>query len=639
MRTKPLFTLLLFVGPILSLAQDNLAYSAFLIPDKLEENAHEVIRSETMEFTVLSEKSGELYYHTVITILDNKSTDNHVTIGYDDDSKVDKIEANIYDAAGRLVRKIKKNGISDYAAVDGFSIYQDNRYKYMDLSYHTLPFTIEYEYRKKMEGRHFFDYPDWQATKFNTSVEQAKFVVHTPVEYGFIYEALNVDQEPSIVNDGKMETYTWEVKNMPAIKEEGYDPPLYEIFPMVNISPKVFQFDKYQGSMESWKNFGAFIYQLFEGKDQLPEEMANRVHELTDGIADNQEKIRVLYKYLQENMRYVSVQLGIGGYQPFDASYVYDNKYGDCKALSNFMKGMLKEAGIESYPVIIKSSAKLEYEINPNFANPSFNHCILHVPSEDYWLECTSKNDPPNFIGYNNANRNVMLVTPEGGKLVKTPTYDHRTNLSENRSTVTLAADGSAIIEATANYKGAFTQEVFRNQKTYYSQTEIEEWFMEHSSIPSFTIRSFEISPEDLEPETKVDYHLDVRRYCSKAGKRFFVPLNVINPLGSVPEKMEKRHFPIVLNHGYTEQDTYTFKIPEGYEIENTPQSAAEVKSDFASYSVKIEKQADGSLTYHRTFQIRPTRMPAEDYDKFREFFLEVSKLDNMKMVLVEKRT
>lgn len=639
MNAKPLFALLLFFTPMSLLAQNNLAYSALLIPDELKENAHEVIRTEVMEFTILSEKSGEVYFHTAITVLDNKSSANHVAIYYDADSKIDKIEASIYDGTGRLVRKIKKNEIRDFAAVDGFSIYQDDRVKYLELSYHTLPFTIEYEYRKKLEGGHFFDYPDWRVQQYNTAVEKSSFMVRLPTDMKFHYETLNLDIEPKIGGDGKNSNYTcytWQVSNLPALDEEDYGPTSSEILPLVNISPDAFQFDRYKGSMANWKDFGAFLYELYEGKNNLPEEMVAKVHELTDGVEEPKEKINILYKYLQENMRYVSVQLGIGGFQPFDAEYVYRNKYGDCKALSNFMKSILEEAGIEAYPVIIYSGNPY-YKVKEEFTTSKFNHVIVYVPSEDYWLECTSSNYPPNFIGYGNSDRNVLLVTPEGGKLVRTPKLDAEANLEENIATVTLLSDGSATINGRGTFTGA-DHEMYRYIESSKSGNDLEEWFTENSSIPSFHIESLAIKSEPMEPKSNLDYSVGVRRYCSKAGKRFFVPLNTINPYNHLPSKLNERHFPIVLNRGYVERDSFTFKIPDGYEIESMPDPEVELKSDFATYSVKLEKQEEG-LKYTRTFQVQPTRLPAEEYDKFREFFLEVSKMDNMKMVLVEKRT
>src|SRR5574342_1196313 len=105
--------------------------------------------------------------------------------------------------------------------------------------------------------------------------------------------------------------------------------------------------------MNSWQDFGKFIYALKQGRDELPPEIKQKVHELTDGIADTKEKINVLYGYMQKNTRYVSIQLGIGGWQPFDAKYVAKKGYGDCKALSNYMYSILKEAGIKSYYAVI----------------------------------------------------------------------------------------------------------------------------------------------------------------------------------------------------------------------------------------------------------------------------------------------
>src|SRR5207244_663743 len=104
----------------------------------------------------------------------------------------------------------------------------------------------------------------------------------------------------------------------------------------------------------SWQELGKFQVQLNSGRDKLPDAVKQTVHQLTDQISDPKEKVRILYEYLQRNTRYISIQLGIGGFQPFDASFVASKSYGDCKALSNYMYSLLKEANIKSCYTQIK---------------------------------------------------------------------------------------------------------------------------------------------------------------------------------------------------------------------------------------------------------------------------------------------
>src|SRR5690606_2173354 len=142
------------------------------------------------------------------------------------------------------------------------------------------------------------------------------------------------------------------------VKSEPYCPAASELLPTIMVSPSLFEAESYTGSMSSWNDFGIFMNMLYQGRDELTPIMKANVGELTANAKTDREKIDALYRYMQKNMRYVSVQLGIGGWQPFDAKYVEANKYGDCKALSNFMKALLKEVGIPAYPVLIYNGEK-----------------------------------------------------------------------------------------------------------------------------------------------------------------------------------------------------------------------------------------------------------------------------------------
>src|SRR4030095_3800912 len=127
------------------------------------------------------------------------------------------------------------------------------------------------------------------------------------------------------------------------------------------------------------------------------------------------EKIKRIYEYMQNNFRYVSIQLGIGGYRPFSATFTDQKKYGDCKGLSNYMKAALKSVGIKSHIAIINAQYNAE-PVDPDFPANNFNHAILCVPGKDtIWLECTSSSAEFGKLGTFTENRNALLVTENGG--------------------------------------------------------------------------------------------------------------------------------------------------------------------------------------------------------------------------------
>src|SRR5690606_888532 len=115
----------------------------------------------------------------------------------------------------------------------------------------------------------------------------------------------------------------------------------------------------------------------------LPAHIAQQVKALTSGITDVKEKITVLYNYLQKNTRYISIQLGIGGWQPFDDSYVAKNGYGDCKALTNYMQSLLTSANIPSFYTLVYAGASgtAKNRFVPDLPSQQFNHVVICVPT------------------------------------------------------------------------------------------------------------------------------------------------------------------------------------------------------------------------------------------------------------------
>ncbi|MBK7636854.1 MAG: transglutaminase domain-containing protein [Saprospiraceae bacterium] len=141
---------------------------------------------------------------------------------------------------------------------------------------------------------------------------------------------------------------------------------------------------------------------------------------------NNKEKLNRLYSYLQQNMRYVSIQLGIGGWKPMNVQQVHDFKYGDCKALSNYMKHVLNVAGIPSKYVIINAGVAENHD-DTTLVRNSFNHAILAAfPDNDtVFLECTSSKTAAGYLGSFTGNRHALMIDGENSKIIKTKEYSH----------------------------------------------------------------------------------------------------------------------------------------------------------------------------------------------------------------------
>jgi len=333
----------------------------------------------------------------------------------------------------------------------------------------------------------------------------------------------------------------------------------------------------------------------------------------------------------------VSVQIGIGGWQPFDAKYVEKNKYGDCKALSNFMLSMLKEAGIEAQAGKIYRSANRRVIVDEDFSTNFSNHVLIYIPSEDIWLECTSNDYPVNYLGASNDNRSVLLVTAEGGKLTTSPAFSPSDNTQISKTAIKIDANGSANIKSNIHTKGP-KHEIYRDIENELTTEEFKKYFLRNSGLPAFNIENLEVKAEKEIPEAQLDYDLTVGRYATKAGKRLFIPVNKLNAFKDVPSPTEKRIHPIEVLRGYQEIDEITFQLPEGYEVESIPNKEINLETDYGKFIVKIEV-IDSILTYNRFLEIQEVNLPPEEFEQFRNFYKEIAKADAMKIVLVKKRT
>jgi len=178
------------------------------------------------------------------------------------------------------------------------------------------------------------------------STQHSKYTIIAPKDYEVRFRPFNCPFQPVITSAGDKKIYTWEASNLRALSTEFAGPTWREIAPVVMFAPSDFEVQGYKGNMSTWENYGKFINQLRAGRDALPENIKKKVHELTDNLKDPRQKVYALYDFLQKNTHYISIQLGIGGWQPFPAEYVATKLYGDCKALSNYMVALLKEAGI-----------------------------------------------------------------------------------------------------------------------------------------------------------------------------------------------------------------------------------------------------------------------------------------------------
>jgi Domain of Unknown Function with PDB structure (DUF3857)/Transglutaminase-like superfamily len=620
----------------LSVSASAQAYNVELIPDSLRRGVRAVMREDEMILEIKSPQKAIFKERRVFTIL-NENADNigGYSSWYDKFTSINWIEGVLYDANGKEVKHVKKKDMEDRSYISEENLADDARYKAHNFYCRVYPYTVDYSEEDEMNGILHFD--RW-APLYSTgiSTQHSKYVIIAPAEYLVRYKPVNCNFQPVVTTSGDKKVYTWEISNLRARSTEFAGPTWEEIAPHVLFAPSDFEAQGYKGNMSSWENFGKFINQLRAGRDVLPDDVKRKVHELTDHLTDKRQKVYVLYDYLQKNTRYISVQLGIGGWQPFPADYVATKRYGDCKALSNFMVALLKEAGIKANYVVIYGGYD-EPELVDDFPSLQGNHIVTCVPmgKDSIWLECTNQNMPADFMGTFTGNRKAILIDDDGGHIVRTPSYSARDNTRSRMVDATIADDGTLDASVNTQYSGCQYMGPFWVIHDY-SPDEKQKYLNDLFSLPTYSVdKSNYEEQKGTIPVIKEYLHVVSPNYASVSGRRLFVNPDLFDRSSRRLSADSMRRYDFVNKQAFTDIDSVTLKIPAGYQPESVPADVA-IDSRFGKFSTSVKVMPD-KIFYYRRYEESTGRFPPEDYPELVKFYERLYKADHSRIVLVKK--
>ncbi len=631
MVSTRLFLLICFCSVYITVTAQ---YPVFTIPDSLAKSANMVKRTEETTIEIKNIGKARILIKYAYTIL-NEAGDRFAYFidYYDRFRQINSITGTLYDALGTKIKQVKKKDIEDEAVDDNMSLATDSRTKYHNFYYKKYPYTVEYETEIEISG--IFDLPDWRPVpRHNISVINSKFTIVTPADYTLRYK-YNQGFKPVINSTASNKTYSWELKNTIAPELEIYGPDWDEITPVVLTAPTDFEIDGYKGSMDTWLHFGQFMNKLYAGKDVLPPAIKQKVHELTNGLADNKEKVKAIYNFLQQNTRYISIQLGIGGWQPFDASFVATKKYGDCKALSNYMVAMLKEAGIKGNTVLIYGGDEEDNMIT-DFPSNQFNHAIACVPlgKDTIWLECTSQTKQAGFMGSFTGNRKALLINDEGGYVVSTPYYKSNSNLQLRKIEAVIDENGNLITDINTRFTGE-QQELHHSLIHSSTKEQRDKYLNTRLSLPTYTVTKTDYTEiNNSLPEVYETLKIEAPNYATVTGKRLFIVPNIFNKSSTRLAQDKERKNIIRFKSCYKDVDTINIKIPAGYKPESLPKNI-EINNAYGKYSTTYNIK-DNDITLIRIHEKNAAQYPASAFAEVAAYYETIYKADRAKIVFVK---
>jgi len=598
--------------------------------------ADKVIREISTTFEITGISTAVLKEKYVATIFSkNEEAEGVLVLWYDKYLSIEELDGTVYDANGDEIKTLEDTDIQDVPVYSGSTLHSDARRRIASLFHNQYPYTVEFTYEVEFSGS--LNWPEWQAQRSTDPVEKTSFTVICPDKYPLRFWCNKANNRPDITDDGDEKVYQWSANNLHAVDENSVGNDLFDVTTVVKIAPTNFQMDRYKGSMSSWKEFGQWIFDLYKTQGILPASATGEITSVIQSAVTPKEKVKKLYEYMQSRTRYVSIQLGIGGWQPFDATAVHTKGYGDCKALVNYMCVLLKQAGIPSYPVIIKAGANAR-PIITEFSSNQFNHAILCVPqeSDSIWLECTSQSMPFGRLSDFTEDREALLLTPEGGKIVRTPASQSTDNRLNRIASVTIQENGTA--------KAVVSTIAFGNQQAEIqgalinaSPDEKERWMVQRMKMPDVSLSSFTIvGLENHAPEITLNMTAVLPRYASANKSRIFFYPNLLAKTVYLPPKVEQRLSSVNIDYAYVDFDSICYHIPNGFFPETLPKEIT-LNTSFGSYSAGVVSAHDTALLYTRRIEIRQPLIPASQYSEYRDFWSEITKSDRAQVVLKKK--
>lgn len=614
-------------------AQEKPQYAVSLIPDSLRKNVNSVIREQSDVVIFKKPGKGKQVVKKVVTVLNEKAENELVFHEYFDQfHRIDDIEINIYDENGKYLKRSRKRDLQTQSVGDGISLLTDTKVIYAPLSTDKYPVTIEINYEIIYEGKIELD--DFFPQTSQQSILSKSYSITTTDDNKVRYKNYRCDLKPKVKSEAGLTTLTWEIRNVPPFQKEPGS--ALEDVPQVQISPTLFEMDDYPGNMSTWSHYGKWHTSLHHKINKIPEASAGFYRDLVKNAATDREKIAILYKHLQENYRYVSIQLGIGGNKPFPAEFVEKKKYGDCKALSNFMYAMLDAVNIRSHYTVINAGYN-SMPVSQDFTQDRFNHIILCVPlpkeKDTVWLECTSRTQPFGKLGMFTENRNGLLVTETGGILVATPRSKASDNVMHTNTLVTLSESGAGKASVDIRHSGEFT-----DQTNFILEAEDQQKKSYLINTVGFK-QPDEMMISKKNSKSQADYTLHYDMSFEKipdfsAGSKHFLNPRIYKFSNRALPKTEKRLNDYYLDFPFIQSDSTIYQLPDGYNVDNLPKS---IQLQFPLGNFQSSYHYDAAkkqvITVCR-MQVDSHIIPAAQYQEALNFFSDVIKEQQQKIVV-----
>ncbi len=555
----------------------------------------------------------------------------NITIPYAASTEIEAIRARTITPDG-AIHVLDEDEIFDVTLYPGFIFYSDQRAKIFTMPAVERGAIIEYSYRLKIGNRSL-----WPSWRFQADIPtlNSSFTMVAPSEWEVTYKHYDIDIEPVIEEapSGFKSKYSWTAKNIPALPAEYGMPSGNEVGARLEVVPVGF---------ETWDDVGKWYHQLSKARTASGVEVKALTAKLITGAESDEEKLRRIYEWVRDNIRYIAVSIGIGGFQPHAAEEVLVHRYGDCKDMTTLLCALAREAGIEAEHVLI--STWQNGAPDTSMSSPyQFNHAIAHCPTvgeHGIWMDATEKGCPFGQLPWYDQNTEILAIDESGNsEIKKTPSVHPGSNRAITDWSVRLRENGAAVVRGRTQLTGALATEL-REDLLFSPADQCTLWIESYLAqrCQGIQLESFIISGlDEVEDPLEISYSFNTPHFAAlRAGEQSFRPGSVLS--FELPRyfRARNRSFAIKFKYGTLEELYLSVYIPDGWNLA-TEDYADTLSAEFGSASWQYTTTRRRIIRAHEHYLIKGEAIPPEKYNAFQEF-IDAIKAREMNEIVIRRK-
>jgi Domain of Unknown Function with PDB structure (DUF3857) len=585
--------------------------------------------------TTTVKENGEIIIHGRVAFRILRTEGRHFAthrVYYDSDSKVNYIYGWSITSKGQEYET--KQTIE--ATASSFEVYSDVKMKAVQVSGADVGTVVGFEFEQKKRPYIFQDFWDLQG---DVPVERSRYELHLASGWRFKTDWVNHEPQSPSEEGGAL---VWKFADIPRIEREPHRPPEEALAARMVVT---FLSDKMPArSYRDWSEFGSWYTQLAAGVGDPTPALEQKVRDLAPASLPMLERIKALARFAQHDVRYVEIQIGIGGWRPHTAGDVFTHRYGDCKDKATMLRSMLAGIGVKSYYLLVHTQRGSYTKDSPPQAR--FDHMILAIalPEASFAKPLPAAYEHPklgHLLIFDPTNEWVpfgqippyeqdnygLLVGEQGGELINLPLSQPEANEVNRTARLRLLPDGTLqgqVEEVRTGYEAMWQRlRLQRNLTSAGDRLKMLERFL-GASVANFKVDSFDIvNADDIDKDLIFRYTFTAEHYAKNAGPLLLLRPRVVGEMAGAWDASKPRHYAYEFEAPFLLSDTVEIALPDGFKVDELP-DPAKAAFPFGEYTSKIENSGN-LLKYDRRYRMNAILVPLDQTGDLKKLFSQIT--------------